>query len=285
MYFSYPNDLSSYGDTNRIIVIGDIHGDIKRFKNILMDAKIINNNLEWIAEPSNTIVVQLGDQIDSLNRNSNENWEVLSDFEMIYFTEHLNDLAKIKGGAIISLIGNHELMNIIGDFSYVSPMNRNELRLDLFKSKTGSIGLILAKRPLIFKINELLFCHAKFELSHLEILKKNKKDIFYLNYIWRNYLENGIVAIEDKEIFDKIILGNNGILWNRNENNKDETSILFNQLGLKFMFLGHTAFERIMVNDNQIIYCDTGISRAFGTHKYQYIDIIHKYINIKTIED
>ncbi len=119
----------------------------------------------------------------------------------------------------------------------------------------------------------------------MEILKKNKKDIFYLNYIWRNYLENGIVAIEDKEIFDKIILGNNGILWNRNENNKDETSILFNQLGLKFMFLGHTAFERIMVNDNQIIYCDTGISRAFGTHKYQYIDIIHKYINIKTIED
>ena len=189
MYFSYPNDLSSYGDTSRIIVIGDIHGDIKRFKNILMDAKIINNNLEWIAEPSNTIVVQLGDQIDSLNRNSNENWEVLSDFEMIYFTEHLNDLAKIKGGAVISLIGNHELMNIIGDFSYVSPMNRNELRLDLFKSKTGSIGLILAKRPLIFKINELLFCHAKFELSHLEILKKNKKDIFYLNYIWRNYLE------------------------------------------------------------------------------------------------
>jgi len=285
MYFSYPNDLSSYDDLNRIIVIGDIHGDIKRFKNILMDSKIINNNLEWIAEPPNTIVVQLGDQVDSLNRNTNENWEVLSDFEMIYFTERLNDIAKIKGGGVISLIGNHELMNIIGDFSYVSPMNRNELRLNLFKAKTGSIGLILAKRPLILKIKDLIFCHAKFELSHLQILKKYNKDIFYLNYIWKNYLENGIVSMEDKEIFDKIILGNNGILWNRNENNIQETNILFNELNIRFMFLGHTALEKIIVNDNQIIYCDTGISRAFGTNKYQYIDIINKNINIKTIEE
>ena len=60
-------------DINRIIVIGDIHGDIKRFKSILIDSKIINNNFEWIAEPPNTIIVQLGDQIDSLNRNTNEN--------------------------------------------------------------------------------------------------------------------------------------------------------------------------------------------------------------------
>ena len=30
---------------NRLVIIGDIHGDIKRFKNILLDAKIINNNI------------------------------------------------------------------------------------------------------------------------------------------------------------------------------------------------------------------------------------------------
>lgn len=282
MYFSFSNQIGN--DSDRIIVIGDVHGDIKRFKEVLIKSEIINGNLEWIAEPPNTIVIQLGDQIDSLNRLSNENWEVLSDFEMIYFTEHLNDLAKIKGGSVISLIGNHELMNIIGDFSYVSPQNRNENRIDLFKSKTGSLGLILAKRPLIVKINDLIFCHAKLELNHLELLMKRNKDIFYLNHLWKNYMENGRITIEDKEIFDKIILGNGGILWNRNVNNKMETDKMFKKIGARFMFLGHTALEQITIVDNQIFYCDTGLSRAFGTNKYQYIDIYRKNINIKTIE-
>lgn len=282
MYFSFSNQIGN--DSDRIIVIGDVHGDIKRFKEVLIKSEIINGNLEWIAEPPNTIVIQLGDQIDSLNRLSNENWEVLSDFEMIYFTEHLNDLAKIKGGSVISLIGNHELMNIIGDFSYVSPQNRNENRIDLFKSKTGSLGLILAKRPLIVKINDLIFCHAKLELNHLELLMKRNKDIFYLNHLWKNYMENGRITIEDKEIFDKIILGNGGILWNRNVNNKMETDEMFKKIGARFMFLGHTALEQITIVDNQIFYCDTGLSRAFGTNKYQYIDIYRKNINIKTIE-
>lgn len=282
MYFSFSNQIGN--DSDRIIVIGDVHGDIKRFKEVLIKSEIINGNLEWIAEPPNTIVIQLGDQIDSLNRLTNENWEVLSDFEMIYFTEHLNDLAKIKGGSVISLIGNHELMNIIGDFSYVSPQNRNENRIDLFKSKTGSLGLILAKRPLIVKIKDLIFCHAKLELNHLELLMKRNKDIFYLNHLWKNYMENGRIALEDKEIFDKIILGNGGILWNRNVNNKMETDEMFKKIGARFMFLGHTALEQITIVDNQIFYCDTGLSRAFGTNKYQYIDIYHKNINIKTIE-
>lgn len=282
----FNNYLHEINNAERIIIIGDVHGDIRRFKSVLIDSKIINDNLEWIAEHSNTIIIQLGDQIDSLNRNTNENWEVLNDYEMIYFTEHLNNIARVKGGFCISLIGNHELMNVIGDFSYVSPSsmnNNNEIeRRDLFKPK-GSIGLILAKRPLIIKIKDLLFCHAKLELVHLEILKKYNKDIFYINTIWNNYLENNKINIEDKEILDKIIIGSNGILWNRNENKRDETEKLFKELNISYMFLGHTALDRITLVDDQIWYCDTGLSRAFGTTKYQYIDINKNNINVKTI--
>jgi hypothetical protein len=282
----FNNYLNEINNADRIIIIGDVHGDIRRFKSVLIDSKIINDNLEWIAEQSNTIIVQLGDQIDSLNRNTNENWEVLNDYEMIYFTEHLNNIARVKGGFCISLIGNHELMNVIGDFSYVSAssMNNNNKieRRDLFKPK-GSIGLILGKRPLIIKIKDLLFCHAKLELEHLEILKKYNKDIFYINTIWNNYLENNKINIEDKEILDKVIIGSNGILWNRNENKRDETEQLFKELNISYMFLGHTALDRITLIDNQIWYCDTGLSRAFGTTKYQYIDINKNNINVKTI--
>jgi len=290
----FNNYLNEINNAERIIIIGDVHGDIRRFKSVLIDSKIINDNFEWIAEPPNTIIVQLGDQIDSLNRNTNENWEVLNDYEMIYFTEHLNNIARVKGGFCISLIGNHELMNVIGDFSYVSPssMNKNNNnnnnnnkeieRRDLFKPR-GSIGLILGRRPLIIKIKDLLFCHAKLELEHLELLKKYNRDIFYINSIWSNYLENNKINIEDKEILDKIIIGSNGILWNRNENKRNETEQLFKELNVSYMFLGHTALDRISLADNQIWYCDTGLSRAFGTTKYQYIDINKNNINVKTI--
>jgi hypothetical protein len=281
MFNSYINEINN---SSRIIIIGDVHGDIKRFKSILIDSKIINNNLEWIADPPNTIIVQLGDQIDSLNRNTNENWEILNDYEMIYFTEHLNNIARVKGGFCISLIGNHELMNVIGDFSYVSPLNKNDekSREKLFKPK-GSIGLILAKRPLIIKIRDLIFCHAKLELEHLKLLKKYNKDIFYINHIWNNYLENNKINIEDKEIIDNIIIGSNGILWNRNNNDSIKTNELYNELGISYMFVGHTALDKITLVDNQLWYCDTGLSRAFGTTKYQYIDINNNSINVKTI--
>jgi hypothetical protein len=279
MYNEYINELPSH---KRLIIIGDIHGDIRRFKNILIDAKIINNNLEWIAEPPETIIVQLGDQIDSLNRTSTEEWEVLKDYEMIYFTENLNLIARAKGGYCISLIGNHELMNVIGDFS--SENSKSEIRQQLFKPK-GSLALILAKRPLIFKIGDLIFCHAKLDIQHLNILNKYNKDIFYINQIWKNYLENEKINIEDKEIIDSVIIGPSGLLWNRKENDKNETSILFKELKVIYMFLGHTSYDKIQLKDNQIWYCDTGISRSFGKNRYQYLDIKNNIINIETISE
>jgi len=269
----------------RIIIIGDVHGDIKRFKNILIDAKVINNNFEWIAEPPKTVILQLGDQVDSKNRMPNiDNWEVLKDYEMIYFTDKLNLIARAKGGYCISLIGNHELMNVIGDFTYVSQNSSSDERTNLFKAK-GSLALTLAKRPIVCKIGDLLFCHAKFDIEHLNLLKKHNKPLFYINDLWKNYLETATIDVSDKEIFDTIILGSSGILWNRSENNREQTSNLFKELGITYMFLGHTCYERIILKDDQIWYCDTGLSRSFGRNNYQYLDIIGNNINIKTIKD
>jgi hypothetical protein len=175
-------------------------------------------------------------------------------------------------------------MNIIGDFSYVSDNSNSDIRKQLFKPK-GTLALTLAKRPLIFKIGDLIFCHAKLDIEHLNILKKYNKDIFYINEIWKKYLENEKILIEDKEIIDGVIIGPSGLLWNRKENDKALTSILFKELKISYMFLGHTSYDKIQLRDNQIWYCDTGISRAFGKNTYQYIDINKNIINIETISE
>jgi len=277
--------IFEYEHNNRIVIIGDIHGDIRRFKDILIDAKIINKNIEWIAEPKNTIVIQMGDQVDSVNRDpSLEEWEVLSDVEMIYFTDLLNKIALSKGGRVISLIGNHELMNIIGNFSYVSnnSLNNNYKRQELFKPG-GTLSAILSQRPLVVKIGKLLFCHAGLTLEHLNILSKYNKDISYINTIWKNFIKNNAIKIEDKEIFENIILDMDGMLWTRDLNNGEDLIRLKEQLGCIYMFVGHTVVERVKLINDFIWYTDTGISRSFGNTSYQYIDIFNNQLNIKNV--
>jgi hypothetical protein len=274
-------------EKNRIVIIGDIHGDIRRFKDILIDAKVINKNIEWIAEPKNTIVIQMGDQVDSINRDpSLDEWEVLPDVEMIYFTNLLHKIALSKGGRVISLIGNHEMMNSIGNYSYVSSKSLNNddsKRHDLFKPG-GGLSAILSQRPIVAKIGRLLFCHAGLTMEHLSLLTKHGKDISYINSIWKNFIKNGAVLLEDKEIFDTIILGNDGILWTRDLNNTEEVAKMLDSIGCHYMFVGHTVVDRVKILNERIWYTDTGISRAFGNTSFQYIDIYENQVSIREIK-
>lgn len=279
--------IYEYPNCDRLVIIGDIHGDIKRLKTILIDAKIINNNIEWIAEPPNTVVVQMGDQVDSLNRDETiAEWEVLDDVEVIYFTNLLDKFAQSKGGRFISIIGNHEFMNVIGNYSYVSNKsmaNNENKRRDLFKAK-GVLSPILSKRPIVLKIGELFFCHAGLTTKHLELLKKYDKDISYINRIWKNFVLHSNVLKEDKELFDNILLDYNGILWTRELDNQNDLNEMLKSINCTFMFVGHTVMDGIKFYNNKVWYTDTGISRAFGNNKYQYMEIINYHINIKEIK-
>lgn len=279
--------IYEYPNCDRLVIIGDIHGDIKRLKTILIDAKIINNNIEWIAEPPNTVVVQMGDQVDSLNRDESiAEWEVLDDVEVIYFTNLLDKFAQSKGGRFISIIGNHEFMNVIGNYSYVSNKsmaNNENKRRELFKAK-GVLSPILSKRPIVLKIGELFFCHAGLTTKHLELLKKYDKNISYINRIWKNFVLHGNVLKEDKELFDNILLDYNGILWTRELDNQNDLNEMLKSINCTFMFVGHTVMDGIKFYNNKVWYTDTGISRAFGNNKYQYMEIIKYHIHIKEIK-
>lgn len=281
------NIIYEYPKADRVVVIGDIHGDLKRFKNILLDANIINKNIEWIAEPQNTVVVQLGDQIDSLNRNPNvKEWEVIDDTEVLNFTDFLDNIAKAKGGKVISLIGNHELMNTIGNFSYVSKKSllTTDSRYEKFKPR-GDLSYILSKRPIVTKIGDLLFCHAGLKQKHIEILEKTNKHISHINSIWRRFILTGKVELEDKEIFDTILLDSEGVLWTRTQDEVNTTKKLLNSLGCVYMFIGHNTVDNIHCLDNLIWFVDSGISRSYGLSSYQYIDIKNYQIDVRQLQD
>ena len=112
---------------DRIIVIGDLHGDWNETIKSLKLAKVIDNKLNWIG--GKTVVVQIGDQIDRCrqlpcNRPIKDDED--SDIKILKFFTKLHSQALNAGGAIYSIIGNHELMNSTGRMEYVSYQNYME---------------------------------------------------------------------------------------------------------------------------------------------------------------
>ena len=57
-----------FNKKKRIVVIGDLHGDWQMTKNLFIKLGLIDLNQKWIAQPKDTIVVQLGDQLDGKGR-------------------------------------------------------------------------------------------------------------------------------------------------------------------------------------------------------------------------
>lgn len=109
----------------RIIVIGDIHGDYDSAINCLKIAGVIDDDIKWIGE--DTHIVQVGDQVDRCRPGKYEcddpratKNDEGSDLEILKLFTQLHHKAKQHGGGVYSLLGNHEIMNILGDMGYVS---------------------------------------------------------------------------------------------------------------------------------------------------------------------
>jgi hypothetical protein len=93
----------------RIVAVGDLHGDLAATRAALRLAGAIDASDHWSGGKS--IVVQTGDQIDRGD----------DDRKVLDLLGRLTDEAKKAGGALHVLNGNHETMNAAGDFRYVTP--------------------------------------------------------------------------------------------------------------------------------------------------------------------
>lgn len=276
---------SLYPPRGRVIVIGDVHGDVQHFMRCLYAAKVFDQNLQWIAEPRDTMVIQLGDQIDSLSRGGTPNWENVSDVEMLFLTDKLDRIARLHGGRVISLIGNHELMNTLGDFTYVSPTSIEKVSLDIrrrmFQPK-GTLANILANRNILVQVGSHIFCHGGLLPHHLDACKDQHQR---LNDVMRKYLTGHLTDSEDASLFQSVIASDMGVLWTRlyidmMQNNMplliDVMRNVHNRMRSRYIFVGHNTVPGVLlVEQANIYFVDTGISRAYPTPKLQFVEILN----------
>jgi hypothetical protein len=116
----------------RIVAIGDLHGDYAAYLDIVEAAGLGDAKGRWTG--GKTILVQLGDVPDRGP-------------DTLKIIEHLKTLQKAAakaGGEVIVLVGNHEAMNVTGDLRYVT-----EQEFAAFRTKSSE-----AVRDKLFEANK-----------------------------------------------------------------------------------------------------------------------------------
>jgi hypothetical protein len=93
----------------RVVVFADVHGGYDELVSILREAAVIDEAGHW--RGGDTHLVSLGDLLDR-GPDSRKVLDLLM---------RLEGEASGAGGALHLVLGNHEVMNIVGDLRYVSP--------------------------------------------------------------------------------------------------------------------------------------------------------------------
>lgn len=185
-----------------IFVIGDTHGRFKALLNLLQNNKIIDSDHKWIYGDGQ--VVLLGDLFDRGDKVT----------EALWFLYELKFEAKIAGGNVHIVLGNHETMTLTGNHRYINDKYKYFTNytltnyFELFGNNTV-LGRWLRSQNAIIQINDNLFMHAGIS-PQFDILNYSYDTI---NYALRKHLNSSLA--KEKETKGDTILSAYGPLWFR----------------------------------------------------------------------
>ncbi|MEM7279546.1 MAG: metallophosphoesterase, partial [Pseudomonadota bacterium] len=103
-----PSDVWRYSGVERIVAVSDIHGAFDPMVATFQAASVIDDNLSWVGGETHLVIA--GDILDR-GSESRRSMDLLMALEK---------QAKLAGGKVHVLLGNHEVMNLIGDLRYVA---------------------------------------------------------------------------------------------------------------------------------------------------------------------
>jgi len=267
---------------DRVVAVGDVHGDHDQFVAVLRSAGVVDSETRWIG--GKTHLVQTGDVLDR-GSDSRKAMDLLMRLE--------GEAAK-AGGAVHALIGNHEAMNLYGDLRYVAEgeiaafrdADSEKTRDELYKVEQnqfpdrkrwdaehplgfvehrrafgpeGKYGKWIRGHNAVIRIDGTLFLHGGIspKLAGWSVRQINEKVRAELNDFTK--LEGGIVMDE------------NGPLWYRGLAQGDEKAledhlrkVLFNY-SVERVAIGHTFTEGAITPrfDGKVLQIDVGLSRYY----------------------
>jgi hypothetical protein len=283
----------------RVVAIGDLHGDYEQYIKVMRSAGLLDNKDKWSG--GNTHLVQTGDITD---RGADSR-------KIIDHIVKLAKQAKRKGGYVHMLIGNHEAMNVTGDLRYVSEgeykafTTRNSPRLQEMQWQSqlewmqatmpefpeldlvtyrqewelttplgwvehrqawmlnGGYGSWVKKNPVAIQVNDTIYLHGG-------ISEK------YCKFSLQSLTEQVIAGMEAYDpAVESIVDDPLGPLWYRGLANEDEDGIfsqtldnILTRYAAKRIVIGHSPTGGVVWPrfDQRVVANDSGIGSHYGSH-------------------
>ena len=272
---------------DRVVAIGDVHGDFERFTTVLRSASLIDEEGNWTGGKSH--LVQVGDLLDR-GPDSRKVLDLLMKLE---------PQAANAGGRVHPLIGNHEAMNVTGDFRYVPPADyesfrtaeSEKLRETAYKemAKPGGNGDDAfrqkwdAEHPLGYFERRAMFgpegTYGKWIRGHNAVIKIDDS-IFLHGGISPKYAGYSLKKINDRvrdELDDVqkldggILTDRDSPLWYRGLANGDEDALeghvkkVLKNCGVERIVLGHTFTDGAVTPrfGGRVLMIDIGLARLY----------------------
>ncbi len=236
----------------RLVAVGDLHGDPAAALAVFRLAGLVDDRGAWTG--ADTWLVQTGDITD---RGPDSRG-------VIALLRRLQGEARAAGGEVVPLLGNHEVMNLTGDWRYVSPADLEtyggEDARKAAYAPTGEDGAWLLAQDTVARIGSTVFVHAGVDARWARLGVRG------INVTVRSALASQ---------GPREILGSDGPLWNRAYLLSDpvtacaELGRALTALGAARMVVGHTTQDTGRIAERcggQLHGIDTGISAHYGSH-------------------
>ncbi len=285
----------TWSGVERIVAVGDVHGDYEQFVKLLRGAGLLDEKDNWAGGKAH--LVQTGDVPDRGARSR----------DVMDLLMKLEKQAKRAGGYVHALIGNHEAMNMYGDLRYVHvgefaafrtkkskalrdnfyqqhveelrqnspfggpqeidpdykrhwlekfPLGSFEHRLGF--SKKGKYGRWITRHNAVVKINGTLFLHGGIGPTYASMSLRELND----------QIRNELKGLSDIQL----AVDSEGPLWYRGfalHNAGPESLHLENVLathGAERIVMGHTVTEGAVMTrfDGRAVFIDVGLGSYYG---------------------
>jgi hypothetical protein len=196
------NEKSEYSRPKKMLIISDIEGNFSAFRKLLQAAGVIDANYNWIFGDGHLVL--LGDFVDRGNMVTEVHW-------LIYALE---DQAAAAKGKVHYILGNHEIMNMSGDLTYLHPkykrnsglLQRHYMHL---VGPESEIGRWLATKNIGERIGNMLFVHGGMS-SYMNLMALQVKE---LNTMARPYYTDSSFKYPDTKV--EVLFSDFGPFWYR----------------------------------------------------------------------
>lgn len=144
----------SFDAPDSLFVMGDTHGEFDTLASVLRAAGLVDDALHWTGGRSH--LVMAGDMMD---RGADVT-------RVLWFLNDLERQAAQSGGRVHIVLGNHEIMVMVGDLRYVGEKEARLARLHgvdygrLFHPEESLLGRWLTSKPGIIRIGDVLIAHG-----------------------------------------------------------------------------------------------------------------------------